>query len=89
MQELLPSDAHVDEEETYHLIVGPRLEERLHALARGAPNAASWEPARKDRDAGETCPTCLRDLEALGLAAGVSLHCAHGDTPGHGHAASA
>lgn len=62
-----------EEEETYHLLVGPLLEERLKALSRPARDA------RIEESAGDTpplCPACRDDLEVLGLPL-TAMRCTH------------
>jgi len=60
----LPSD-----EETYHLLVGAHLEERLGSLCRPAE--------ARDAAARETCPACGDDLRALGLPEALPGGCPH------------
>jgi len=63
-----------EDEETYHLLVSPRLEEHLKNLGQPARDPRLEEPER--RDAPQICPTCRSDLEALGLPAAVT-RCGH------------
>lgn len=59
-----------DDEESYHLLVTPHLEQMLTQLSRPAP-ASQDTPL-----AAQVCSPCKQDLEALDLTAS-GVQCPH------------